>query len=796
MKLSKLVLCLGILVNAVTGRADDAKFDLNGPRIDVYITRGATTLPIAQVPNLLPNDLLHIKADLPSTQSNHLLLIVAFLRGTTNEPPDNWFTKIETWKPQPAGGTEITVPDGAQRALVFVAPETGGDFNTLRNAVKRNPGIFLRAAATLDKASLEQQRIQRYLAGMQAVATEDEHIIELRSRRLATALALTPNAACFKQPVANQVDCLTQASTPLLLDDGHSQTVADAISTGASSGFINEAAQSDGAVYSAYIGTLVDLVHLAVSLYTAQYHYIPAISFPQGATLNLKLNAPPSFTNPKSVIVIGLPAIAPAVMPQVSLPDPAPAVCLLKPSTELSLRAAPLVFATDFARELTLDVGQERNALTPDPLTGGLFVSGNDPHQNETTNSSVMVRGTIRGHWGFDSFYGPTLSLQQLPGSRWNLLDAGKSIAGQDSHITLQGDGTACVQQVTLTDNKGKTSTVVFKTAPDGGIDLELPLTQQQAGAYLLVIRQYGTERQDKVPITVYSAGIHFDHVVNHPGENMVALFGQGVESVASVALAGQIYTPLAVQPDDHGRLELQASARSGNASMTDAMVTLKDGRVMTVKVLAASDGSALQLVSFETVPHRAKDEVEVELDSKTDIPLNGILKFVVQSKGAFPHSQMIQIAAVDGSVHTSLSLNSDNLILQDEHTAVASVDLAKALGESAFGPLRIRAVPGDGTFGNWITLGTLVRRPHIAGLHCSQETLTCTVEGSQLFLARAFSTTEDFSEAVPVPTGFDEPAFSFHVNGRVDALYVRLRDDPQGVAVIRLPSRPISGNM
>ena len=27
-----------------------------------------------------------------------LLLIIAFLRGTTNEPPDNWFTEIDTWE--------------------------------------------------------------------------------------------------------------------------------------------------------------------------------------------------------------------------------------------------------------------------------------------------------------------------------------------------------------------------------------------------------------------------------------------------------------------------------------------------------------------------------------------------------------------------------------------------------------------------------------------------------------------------------------------------------------------------
>src|SRR6202000_3238704 len=132
---------------------------------------------------------LRVKADLPATQSNHLLLIVAFLRSTTNEPPDNWFTKVETWR-QSIEGTTIAVPDGAQKALMFVAPETGGDFDTLRAAVTKNPGLFTRASMSLNKASLNEQRIHRYLDGMQAVPSDDATAIESRSTKLAATLAL------------------------------------------------------------------------------------------------------------------------------------------------------------------------------------------------------------------------------------------------------------------------------------------------------------------------------------------------------------------------------------------------------------------------------------------------------------------------------------------------------------------------------------------------------------------------------------------------------------------------------
>src|ERR1700679_3267948 len=96
-KRAGLLLPFLFLLCCLPGRAVDARFDLIGPKIDVRVTRAGKTLPIAYVPNLQPGDKLWLHPDLPPTQSVHLLLIAAFLRGTTNPPPDTWFTKIETW---------------------------------------------------------------------------------------------------------------------------------------------------------------------------------------------------------------------------------------------------------------------------------------------------------------------------------------------------------------------------------------------------------------------------------------------------------------------------------------------------------------------------------------------------------------------------------------------------------------------------------------------------------------------------------------------------------------------------
>ena len=90
--------------------------------------------------------------------------------------------------------------------------------------------------------------------------------------------------------------------------------------------------------------------------HTAQYQYIPALALPKQDELNLRLNNPPSFRNPKSVIVIGLPPVRPSPLPplrgsmrrryfaQASL------LCCLPAD------GAPLVFATELAHNFVLHV--------------------------------------------------------------------------------------------------------------------------------------------------------------------------------------------------------------------------------------------------------------------------------------------------------------------------------------------------------------------------------------------------------------------------------------------------------
>src|SRR5215472_11542609 len=215
--------------------AETAPFDLPGPSIEVRVSRNGQQLPIAQVPNLQEGDRLWLHPAFPESQSAHYLLIAAFLRGATNPPPEDWFTKIETWnKHVREEGIVVSVPKGAEQALLFLAPETGGDFATLRAAVRGRPGAFVRAIQDLNRASLDRSRLDLYLNAVRRESETDPSELKETSTLLARSLNIKVDSDCFKKPEEQQMSCLMQNSDQLVLDDSHSQSMVGQLASGPS----------------------------------------------------------------------------------------------------------------------------------------------------------------------------------------------------------------------------------------------------------------------------------------------------------------------------------------------------------------------------------------------------------------------------------------------------------------------------------------------------------------------------------------------------------------------------------
>lgn len=821
-KLSWLRLIAALVgLGSASALAQGGRFDLPGPKVDVRVTRGGKTLPVASVPNLLPGDTLWVHPDLPPTQSVRYLMVVTFLRGTTNPPPDDWFVRIETWdKKVREEGVEVKVPAEAQQAILFLAPVTGGDFTTLKSAVRGRPGIFVRASQDLNEAGFEQQRIEKYLASIKQVPPDNAKALQDHSNLLARTLALKPNDACFKLAVDQQYTCLTQTGTQTLLDDGHGQTVVAALTTGSSSDLIGTAANTrlmGGGVYSAYVGAVVDVARILGGLHTAQYQYIPAIAFPQEAALNLRLNTPPSFHNPKSVIVIGLPAIQAAVAPPLRAADTRQVTCLLRPRVAILVEGAPLVFTTGFAHDLVLHMSNGRDLpVEADAYQGGLVLAkaperkmlpdpgapaaaapipqSAEPKPAETKKAGVAVEGpltgTVRGFWGFDPFVGPTVGLQDKPGEGWKVVSGEPLIAGREDHLFLRSTGNACVRSISFDQAAGGTIRAEWKAADDA-IDVALPLGKNDPGAVELAIRQYGVEKDTALSVRTYSEPAVLESMTFHAGDRSALLTGKHLEQVRQVKVNDHVFAPAAGGGGDALTLTLADAAGSpGFKAGEKALghVTLSDGRVLDLPMTVAAARPQLTLKS-RSLPKEQNPAIRLmgKDDLRVDVPVTLVLK----SSGNIPRNQEIEVGTVDGSLNTRLTFASGALVLQDSHTLRVTLDAVKALGGSVFGPVRFRAVEPGMDPGDWTPLGTLVRVPAVTTLVCPAEaSKSCELTGTSLFLIDAVGQTVSLDQAlvdaVPVPEDFSDTTLQVPHPG-VGPLYLRLRDDPASLAVLNL---------
>ena len=803
--------------------ADTAAFDLPGPRVEVRVSRGNKELPIGDVPNLQVGDRLWVHPDLPDSQSAHYLLIVTFLRGSTNPPPENWFIRIDTWnKKVKQEGVMVTVPKGAEQALMFLAPETGGDFSTLRNNVRGKPGAFVRASQDLNRAALDRTRLDLYLKSVKQVSNEDPDKLKVESTLLARSLGIKLDDDCFKKPVDEQETCLTQNSNQLVLDDPHSQSMAAQLASGPGADLVGQISSTPWAgagYYSAYVGAVVDVVRLMTSFHTADYQYIPALALPKQDQLNLQLNAPPSFEKPKSVLVIGLPAIEAPQLPPLHAVDPKGVYCLESAALVLPVQGAPLVYSTSLGHGWVLHAYATSGAsldipVKADAAKGGFVVDPN-PYRAENLDPNPPapptladvaklgpdVSGTLKGQWGFDKFEGPTFSLRTPRASNWTVVADDKTalIVGRDDTLHLKSDQAACVEDVTVEDSKGKKLKVTHKAEKPDEIQVQIALKDATAGALKMQVKQYGLTKLDDVSLNTYAEAGHLDSFSVDAGDHQGVLTGTRLDEVAKLEVDGVQFTPGAL--NRAGSLdELQMSADSSadvsglKAGETPtAHVTLKDGRVLNLDAKVQSPRPKVTLISKSIQPDASASSSPIRLQGDNELPQNATLAFSLKSDvpASFPHDEMIEVSTSDGSGNIMLSLGDGTLTLQDSQTVLATLDPKKQLGASAFGPLRFRAVSSSGEKGDWQPLVTLVRLPALAELRCPHSTdQQCTLSGSGLYLLDSVSTDPQMQQSTPVPDGFAGSTLNVpHPNGQ--DLYVKLRDDRSTVNKLDLPVLP-----
>jgi hypothetical protein len=798
------LLFLVFCVTSSVLHADTAAFDLSGPPVEVKVTRNGKSLPIAEVPNLQAGDRVWIHPNLPDDQSAHYLLIAAFLRGPTNPPPDNWFFKAETWKkPVKDEGIVVTVPLEAQQALIFLAPETGGDFGTLRSAVQGKPGSFVRASQDLNQAGLDRSRLDAYLAGVKQTSEYDPKELHDRSIMLARSLNIKLDQQCFDRPTEQQAPCLTQNTNQLVLEDGHSQSMVAALTSGPNSDLIGQIAytrMAGGGAYSPYVGAIVDVAKIFASYHTAQYQYIPALATPKEYDLNLRLNNPPSFHNPKSVLVIGLPAVESEQFPPLRAVDANQVFCMQQPGLVIPAEGAPLAFSTSYAHNMVLHIESKDGSMldlpaSADAATGGFAINAADLPADKLP---PVFTATLRGSWGFQPFAGPAFQMASSHSADWTISQSDRNalIVGRDDTIHLQSSAAACISDVSVKTIQSATKTS-WKPGKPNEVEVTVPLKDSQVGTTTLLVKQYGLGKPDTISLNTYSESARLDDFSISAGEEQGTLKGTRLDEVASLDMSGIHFVPAGLsRADEKDELELTARLTGQAPTLHPqedivAQVSLKDGRVLDLKTKVEPARPRLELIS-KTVQGGATPSA-IRLKNQDELPQDGTLSFFLKTEVPenFPRKEKIEVATKDGSFHTSLSLDNGTLILQDAKTVMATFDPLKSFGPSAFGPLRYRAIDPEGTVGAWQPLATLVRIPTLKEIRCPDTPdKQCTLVGGNLFLIDSLASDAQFTTSIPVPMGFVESELNVpRPNGTL--LYLKLRDDPSTVNTAILPVMP-----
>jgi len=779
-------------------------FDLIGPKVDVHVKRGEVTLPIGQVPNLLPGDRLWIHPDLPESQSERFVLIVAFLRGATNPPPAEWFTRVDTWAKGPRQeGVFVTVPDEAQQAVVFLAPATGGDFSTLRNAVRGRPGVFVRATQDLQAAGIDRMRLDAYLAEVKVTSQTDPNSLKDRAQKAASVLGIRLDQQCFDKPTDQQAPCLTQHTEGLVLDDANVSNRVSQITSGNGADLMNQLSYSalgGAGIYSPYIGAIVDTVRILASLHTAHFQYIPALALPTEDTLNLRLSVPPSFRDPKSVVVVALPPVAPAKMPPLHPVNPAEQFCAQKTGLVLPAEGAPSVYASPEAHDLKLHIETKTGPMDV-PLKADAAEGGLVPLRTIPMLPAGDVVGVVQGKWGFDDWVGPRFHLLSAAAGKWTVApsDTSALVVGREDTLHINGENTLCVEKIEAQSTGASPVKLQWKAPRPDALEMGVPLKDAAPGPVTINIDQYGLGTPDKLTLTAYSEAASLERLMLSAGDSAAVLTGNRLDEVAKVSLNGIDWVPVNLKRvQDQDQLQLKADRATDKfepGKHYTAKVELRDGRELKVPVSVDPPRPEVALLSKGTQDEASTDPSPVHLGSPNDLPVDGRLVFFLKSKtpANFPRNEKVEVAAVDNSFRTTLSVSDGSLMLEDANTALGVVEPLAKFGSSAFGPLQARAVSADGVAGDWLSLGTLVRLPGFKELHCPHSVLrACTLTGTNLFLAESVASSSDFDNAVNVPADFTGTQLTVPhpVNG---LLYLKLRDDPETVQTLSLSAMPMT---
>ena len=310
--------------------------------------------------------------------------------------------------------------------------------------------------------------------------------------------------------------------------------------------------------------------------------------------MNLRLNVPPSFRNPKSVVVVALPPLGPIKPEPLHPVVSADTFCAQKSDLVLPAEGAPLVFASQLAHDLTLHIELPADSKTPpidlpisaDPSKGGLVLKQPAP---ELPSGELI--GVVRGKWGFDDWTGPQFHLLSSQSGGWTLAAADQSalVVGRDDTLHFEGQNSLCIEKVEETSNTAKPVKLAWKSPKPEALDVTVPMKDAAPGPVTVSIYQYGIEKPEAVAMTAFADAASLERLTLSAGDPVALLKGTRLDEVAKAEFDGVNLTPSTFsRVEDHDQLLMKTSASTARLDPEKhyvARVELKDGRLLRAPV-------------------------------------------------------------------------------------------------------------------------------------------------------------------------------------------------------------------
>ena len=804
---SRLRLAASIFLALAVGgqaRAEGAPFDLSGPVVRVEVSRGGVVLPLRKVPSLAAGD--QITVGLQSKDLPHSILVLAFLRGAADPPPRSWFFLTQSWGHKTPGLLKATVPVGAEQALLFIAPATGGDFDTLVNAVSGRPGAFVRAAQDLNQSSRDRMRLDAYVQAIRRLSLASPQLLKSVSPTLARSLLIKLDADCLLKNIEQQAGCLTEGREALVLSDGRDVSLVQTLTSGVPADLVQQLSATPKAglgYYSPYISSAMDIARLLDGFHTAQYQYIPALLLVRRGEddIQMMLNTAPSFYNPKSVMVAALPPVAAPVQPAFAQAEAAKPVCLAGADAVLPVEGVPVAFATEFAHDLvlTLNDGQGKSEEIPvrlDPVAGGLTP---DPADKAARPALISATARLSGRWGFEKFQGLEAPLDLGAGAVWTPVTEGAEplVSGARSELVLTGKGGDCLERAEAQSSDGRVEALEVKSRSSTKLVLSAPLEGVSPGPLKVFLRFKGEKEPVTVLATVYPALPAIRSLEFHEGDRFLVVHSDHADMITALSVGGHALEGFEdpAGPAAAGkRFNLSGDwgdhpPKAGERIAVDFQ--LSDGRAFQQAELVDPTRPAAELVSKTISLPKEAGGLPIRFDSGDVAPLGAVVTVAVKTTTpkSFSARTVLEVTGDDAQSVTNFTTRT-GLIIEDAATAVVRLDTGKLFDPSTHGPLKFR-LSASGADGDWRAVLTLVRTPRIFSYQCDEARGGhCRIEGENLFLIQSIASDENFAFSAEVPVGLTASVLEFPNSGS-GAVFLKLRDEPDQIHKVEVP--PVS---